>query len=104
MAGEAQQGRTPDQREASKAKSLGSRFRGNDEIKPENDETKPGMTKQNEEQKWIPAFAGMTMGGLHRNVDRQAFAAMTERGAFARTTRGNFSKLAREEREEKKKN
>jgi hypothetical protein len=43
MAGEAQQGRTPDQREASKAKSLGSRFRGNDE-------TKPGMTKPSEEQ------------------------------------------------------
>jgi hypothetical protein len=43
-----------------KAKSLGSRFRGNDE-------TKPGMTKQNEERKWIPAFAGMTEGGFRRN-------------------------------------
>jgi hypothetical protein len=43
MAGEAQQGRTPDQREASKAKSLGSRFRGNDE-------TTPGTTKQNKER------------------------------------------------------
>jgi hypothetical protein len=45
MAGEAQQGRTLGQREAQQSESLGSRFRGNDE-----------------ERKWIPAFAGMAVG------------------------------------------
>jgi hypothetical protein len=47
MAGEAQQGRTFGQREASKAKSPDSRFRGNDE--------------KERRARWIPAFAGMTV-------------------------------------------
>jgi hypothetical protein len=52
MAGEAQQGRRPRGCETSEAKSLDSRLRGNDGRGSENDE----------ERKWIPAFAGMTIG------------------------------------------